>query len=273
MAVAAPGRLRSPTGGPRDGLGRPRGAYPPGMPDDDAGQGAQPAADHPPEDLGRVMGRIARTLQEGHGDVERTLRSITTAAVRTVPGAEFASISFVTGRQVHPRGSTSDRAAAIDGLQSELDQGPCLDALRDHATVRVDDFATEQRWPRFAAEASRRGAGSLLSFQLFTDGTNLGALNLYATAPRAFGADSETVGQIFASHAAVALSAARQEENLLHALDGRDLIGQAKGILMERYRLTAAQAFELLVRASTHTNRKLFDIADELTTTGAMPEG
>ena len=231
----------------------------------------QPAAP-PPEGLGTVMSRIARTLQEEHGDVERTLQSITTAAVTAVPGAEFAAVSLVAGRRVHPRGATSALAEEIDGLQTEYDQGPCLDSLREHYTVRVDDFATEERWPRFAAEAARRGAGSLLSFQLFTDGVNLGALNLYATVPRAFDTDSETVGQIFASHAAIALSAARQEENLRHALDGRDLIGQAKGILMERYRLTAQQAFELLVRASTHTNRKLFDIADELTNTGALPE-
>ena len=225
------------------------------------------------EELGTVMGRIARMLREEHGDVERTLHSITTAAVRTVPGAEFASVSLVTRRQVHPRGATSELAAEIDGLQTRYDEGPCLNALREHSTVRVDDFATERRWPRFAAEAHRCGAGSLLSFQLFTDGVNLGALNLYAAVPHAFDADAEAVGQTFASHAAIALSAARQEENLRLALDGRDMIGQAKGILMERYRLTAPQAFEVLVRASTHTNRKLFDIADELTSTGAMPEG
>jgi GAF domain-containing protein len=225
------------------------------------------------EELGTVMGRIARTLQEEHGDVERTLHSITAAAVGTIPGAECASVSLVTRRRVDPRGATSELAAEIDGLETEYGQGPCLDALREQNTVRVDDFATERRWPRFAAEAHRRGAGSLLSFQLFTDGVNLGALNLYATLPHAFDGDAEVVGQVFASHAAIALSAARQEENLRHALDGRDLIGQAKGILMERYRLTAPQAFELLVRASTHTNRKLFDIAEELTSTGAMPEG
>jgi GAF domain-containing protein len=218
------------------------------------------------------MERIARSLQEEHGDVERTLHSITMSAIRTVPGAEFASVSLVTGRQVQPRGGTTELAREIDTLQSEYDQGPCLDSLREHSTTRVDDFATEKRWPRFAAEACRRGARSLLSFQLFTTGTNLGALNLYAKGPHAFGDDSEAVGQIFASHAAIALSAARQEENLRHALDGRDLIGQAKGILMERYRLTAAQAFELLVLASTHTNRKLFGIAEELTSTGSMPE-
>jgi GAF domain-containing protein len=218
------------------------------------------------------MGRIARTLQEEHGNVERTLYSITTGAVRTVLGAEFASISLVTRHQVHCRGATSTLAEEIDSLQTEYDQGPCLDSLREHSTVRVDDLATEKRWPRFAVEACRRGAGSLLSFPLFTDGANFGALNLYARVPQAFGAGSENVGQIFASHAAIALSAARQEENLRHALDGRDLIGQAKGILMERHRLTAAQAFELLVRTSTHTNRKLFDIADELTSTGALPD-
>jgi GAF domain-containing protein len=223
-------------------------------------------------DLGEVMGQIARTLQEEHGDVDKTLQSITTAAVGTVPGADFASISLVTGRRVLPRGATSTLAADVDALQTEYDQGPCLDSLRQHSTVRVEDFATEQRWPRFAAEAARRGAGSLLAFQLFTDGSNLGALNLYATTPGAFDAESEVVGQIFASHAAIALSAARQEENLRQALDGRDLIGQAKGILMERYRLTAPRAFELLVRASTHTNRKLFDIAEELTSTGSLPE-
>src|SRR3954471_3224881 len=102
------------------------------MPDDDAGQAmAQAAPEHDAVptagELGKVMGQIARTLQEEHGDVERTLQSITTAAVGTVPGAEFASISLVTGRRVLPRGATSELAEEIDGLQTELDQGPCLD--------------------------------------------------------------------------------------------------------------------------------------------------
>jgi len=226
-----------------------------------------------PEDLGAVMGRIARTLQEEHGDVEHTLTSITGAAVSTVPGTDWASISLVAGRRVVARAPTAEVAGELDALQTEFDEGPCLDSLRDQETVRVEDFTEEHRWPRFAAAAVRLGARSLLSFQLFTDGDNLGALNLYAAHPRSFDADSETVGQVFAAHAAIALSAARQEQNLRRAIDKRDLIGQAKGILMERHRLTAAQAFAVLARASTHTNRKLFDIADELTTTGTMPDG
>jgi GAF domain-containing protein len=226
----------------------------------------------PPEALGSVMGRIARTLQEEHGDVDRTLASITSAAVDAVPGAESAGVSLVTGRRVASRGATTELARELDELQTDVDEGPCLDALRNQETVLVEDFASDERWPRFAAEASRRGAGSLLSFQLFTEGANLGALNLYARRPYSFHSHDETVGQVFAAHAAIALSAARQEENLRRAIDKRDMIGQAKGILMERYRLTAPRAFELLVLASSHTNRKLFDIADELTSTGAMPE-
>ena len=251
------------------------------MPDHAAGHTAEQTAgpdhdtederDSTEEDLGQVMGAIARTLQEEHGDVDRTLDSITSAAVHTVPGAEWASVSLVTRRHIDSRASTNELAREIDTLQTVFDEGPCLDALRQHQTVRVTDFATETRWPRFAAEASRRGAGSLLSFQLFTEGDNLGALNLYATKPHAFDAESETVGLIFASHAAIALSAARQEQNLRSAMDGRDLIGQAKGILMERHNLTAVQAFQVLVRSSSHTNRKLFDLAEELTTTGALP--
>jgi GAF domain-containing protein len=218
------------------------------------------------------MGRIARTLQEEHGDVEATLHSISSAAVSAVNGAEYASISLASGRRVESRGATDEVVAEVDQLQGELGEGPCLDALRRQQTVAVEDFGTEDRWPRFARAAAERGMGSLLSFQLFTDGDNLGALNLYAGQPHSFDAEDEVVGLIFASHAAIALSAARQEENLRRAIDKRDMIGQAKGILMERYRLTAPRAFDLLVRASSHTNRKLFDIADELTSTGSMPE-
>jgi GAF domain-containing protein len=239
----------------------------------DPGSGDTELRDHrPDDDLGEVMGRIARTLQEEHGDIASTLSSITSAAVTTVPGADWASVSLVSGRKVASRAPTDDRATQLDALQTEAGEGPCLDALREQQTVRVPDFGAEERWPRFAAEAVRLGVGSLLSFQLFTDGDNLGALNLFADHPDAFDDESDTIGQVFAAHAAIALSAARQEQNLRTAMDKRDLIGQAKGILMERHKLTAVQAFAVLVRTSSHTNRKLFDLADELTSTGTMPE-
>jgi GAF domain-containing protein len=224
-----------------------------------------------PESLGDVMSRVARDLQQEHGDVEATLRGITRAAVDTVPGADECGISYVIARkQVEPRAWTSDLPKVLDALQGTLGQGPCLDAIWDNVVVRVADVSTEERWPRFASEAAARGVGSLLCFQLFVEGDNLGALNLYARRADAFDAGSEDVGLLFAAHAAVALAGAEHESNLLAGMLHRDLIGQAKGILMERHKLTAAQAFDLLVRTSSLTNRKLRDLADELTSTGHL---
>jgi GAF domain-containing protein len=160
----------------------------------------------------------------------------------------------------------------VDEAQERLQEGPCLDAIWEHRTVRIDDMGQEDRWPAFAAEAAALGIGSCLSLQLFVDGDHLGALNLYASRPHAFGEESEHVGLIFVAHAAVALSGAQQEEHLQRAVSSRDMIGQAKGILMERYRLTGDQAFRLLVGASSRTNRRLLDIAEELSATGDLPD-
>ena len=217
------------------------------------------------------MGRVARELQEEHGDVEATLQRITRAAVDTVPGADECGISYVVRRKdVEPRAWTSELPRVVDALQGRLHQGPCMDAIWDQRVVAVPDVAAEERWPRFAREAAELGVGSLLCFQLFVEGDNLGALNLYARSAGAFDAESEDVGLLFAAHAAVALAGAEHESNLRAGMDHRDLIGQAKGILMERYRLTAVQAFDLLVRTSSLTNRKLRDVADELTSTGHL---
>jgi hypothetical protein len=224
-------------------------------------------------DLGELMSRFARDLLQHQGDVAATLRAISTAAVLNVPGADGGSISYVLARsRVEPRAWTGDRFRDIDLVQSRIKEGPCLDAVWQHRTLRIDDMATDRRWPRFAPEAARLGAGSSLSFQLFVVGDNLGALNLYSATAHAFDAESEDVGRVFASHAAVALIGAQQQEHLRTAVASRDVLGQAKGILMERYKLTADQAFDLLAHVSQHTNRKMVAIARELTETGAVPE-
>jgi GAF domain-containing protein len=218
------------------------------------------------------MGRVARLLQRRHGDVRAMLEAITRVAARSVPGAEESGIScLVAGRTVQPCAATGNLPRRLDEVQNRLGEGPSLDAVRSRRTVRVDDIATERRWPRFTPAAVRLGVGSARSFHLFVDQDSLGALNLYAGRPRAFTDESETVGLVFASHAAVALQGAQQQQSLRSAMDHRDLVGQAKGILMERYKLTAEQAFATLVHTSSITNRKLTDIAEELTATGAMP--
>jgi GAF domain-containing protein len=156
-------------------------------------------------------------------------------------------------------------------MQDRVQEGPCLDAVWEQETVRVEDMRTETRWPRFAAEAVALGVLSSLSLQLFVEGDNLGALNLYARQPHAFGEESEDVGLVLAAHAAVAVAGARTEQHLRRAVSSRDLIGQAKGILMERYRISADQAFQVLARVSQQTNRRLADVADELTRTRSVP--
>ncbi len=223
------------------------------------------------DELAHRLGEVARSL-EAEDDTDVMLDMVVAAAIRLIPGVDEGSISVVVGRRdVISQSPSSDLPRQVDSLQSEVGQGPCLDAVFEQQTVRVSDMAQEPRWPEFARRAAEAGAGSMLSFQLFVEGDNLGALNLYARTPHAFGEESEDVGLVFAAHAAVAVSAAQQEENLRMALGSRDIIGQAKGILMERYRLSADQAFALLVQASSRTNRKLVDIAEELSTTGTAP--
>ncbi|CCG02636.1 GAF and ANTAR domain-containing protein [Blastococcus saxobsidens] len=234
----------------------------------DDNEGGNATTDH----LGERMSRVARRLQEEHGDVEATLQAIAAAAVGTVPNAEDCGITYVIGRKkVEPRAWTSDLPKGVDSLQERLEQGPCLDAVWEEEVVRVDDVASDERWPEFAREASDLGVGSMMCFQLFVVGDQLGALNLYARTPGAFDDDSQDIALIFASHAAVALAGAEHESNLRAGLSNRDVIGQAKGILMERHRITADQAFGVLTRVSQEMNRKLVDIARELTDTGAVP--
>jgi GAF domain-containing protein len=225
-----------------------------------------------PTNLGKVMGRLARALQEEHGDVGKTLEAITAAAVRSVPGTDDCGISLVIGRKkVESRAPTGDLPRLVDGIQERLGEGPCLSAVYEQQTVRLDDLRSEERWPRFAAEVADMGMRSMLSFQLFVTGGNLGALNLYSRQAHGFDDEAETIGLVFASHAAVALAGAQQEERMRTAITSREVIGQAQGILMERFRLTGPQAFQVLARASSHTNRKVADIAEELTATGDLP--
>ena len=221
--------------------------------------------------LAEDFGGLARSL-EAQDDPDVMLAEIVAAAVAMVPGVDEGSISVVTGRRnIGSQAPTGDLPMQVDALQEETQQGPCLDAAYDHLTVRVADMASETRWPEFARRASQAGAASMLSIQLYVEGDNLGALNLYGRTPNAFDDESEQVGLLFASHAAVAYAGVRKEAQLAKAIDSRDLIGQAKGILMERYNISGERAFLVLTRLSQNSNRKLHDIAAELVRERTIP--
>jgi GAF domain-containing protein len=244
----------------------------PGDPPERRGQPSGQFSGQVPENLlAERLGLVARSLWAESG-LEETLRGIVGAALRMVPGARFAGLSTIERRRrIVTRSATDDRVYAIDLAQYESGEGPCLDAVREQRTVRLSDMATETRWPMFTRAAQELGIASMLSIQLYMREGNLGALNLYSPMPHAFDDESEQVGLLLATHAAVAMAGARTEQELDLALAARDLIGQAKGILMERHKLSAAEAFRMLVRASQQTNRKLAEVARDLAETGELP--
>ena len=211
------------------------------------GNSAQPG-------VARQLSELARELQADL-TTGALLHHIAMAAVTEVPGTQYAGITQVTGKEFVTTAASAELVQRIDRMQYETGEGPCLDAARQHQTVRSDDLRAEARWPRFARQATGLGVLSVLSFQLFARDDSFGALNLYAAEAAAFGQDSESTGILLASHAALAMTAARKEGGLLSAMDSREMIGQAKGILMERYKITGVQAFGLLVASSQAAQR------------------
>lgn len=223
------------------------------------------------EELARSLAEVARELL-AQGTVQQTMERITDLAVATVPGCESAGLLLLRGGgRVETRAATSDVVLASDQAQIELAEGPCFDALWENETYRSDDMADEPRWPRFAPRARELGIGSMLGYQLFTAEDTLGALNMYSGGSRGFDDRSESVGWVFAAHAAVALAAEQYGAQLREAVGTRQGIGEAVGILMERYRLTEEAAFDALRRASQENNMKLREVARRVTETGQGP--
>ncbi|MET7278939.1 GAF and ANTAR domain-containing protein [Kribbella sp. NPDC005582] len=216
------------------------------------------------DQLAAELGHLARALQQicSAGEL---LQEIVASAVHLIPGAEEGSIADITNRRhIEHKASTSDWVRSTDLLMAETGQGPCLDAIWTQRTLRVDDLATERRWPEFTRQAVNLGARSVLSFQLYVEHGNLGALNVYSRTPGAFNDDSEHVGLLVATHAAIAYAGSRKRQHLEDGLDSRGRIGQAMGILMERHQLDRARAFTVLARYSQDGNRKLHSIADDI---------
>lgn len=210
--------------------------------------------------LAQVLGNFAVRM-ESQLDGEAVLQTITAGAVAIIPGVRWSGVSLVHGRVIEPRVPTDALVTKLDGLQSELNEGPCISALRESRTVHIADMSQHRRWPQFAEAALTLGVHSSLSFQLFVDEGTLGALNLYGDRPGAFDEDSFLSGEILAQHASVALAGSQASEQFDRALASRDVIGQAKGIIMERFDVDEVRAFALLTQLSQESNTKLVEIA------------
>lgn len=203
--------------------------------------------------------------------VEETVEKVLEFTLQAI-GCDYAGVIFVHGRNnVETAAATDPIVAKLDAMQMEIGEGPDVSVLENRLSVIVTDTRTETRWPRWASLVHDAGIRSLLSVRMYTDDVTLGTLNAYSRTPDAFNVDEQAVAHVLARHAAVALGNARKVENLWLAVDARKRIGQAQGILMERFDLTDDQAFAVLLRYSQDNNVKLRVVADRLVETRQLP--
>jgi GAF domain-containing protein len=218
--------------------------------------------------------RLAVELHEQSG-VPETVDAVLTYALGAV-GADSGSVMLLRkgGRAIEVAGSTDAAAERADHLQLETGEGPCLDAARDDAySTVITDTRVDERFPTWGKRvASDVGILSVLSVQLGTPSDRVGALNLYSVEPGRFDADDRAVAHVLVRHAAVALARTDREAHLWLAIDARNLIGQAQGILMERFDLDADRAFSVLRRYSQDNNLKLREVAQRLVDTRRLPD-
>ncbi|MGE2833725.1 GAF and ANTAR domain-containing protein [Mycobacterium sp. SMC-4] len=215
-------------------------------------------------DLARRMAELARTVATPR-KVDDVLSDVTAEAMNLIPGVAAAGVLLV-GRDggFQSLAGTSELPHKLDELQMKHREGPCLDAATHELVVRADDFRTEVRWPMYSPEAVELGVLSSLSFKLYTSSRTAGALNLFATEANAFDSEDEAIGTVLAAHAAAAIMASRNTEQLESALITRDRIGQAKGIIMERYKVTDVAAFDMLRKLSQDSNVRLAEVAQRV---------
>jgi ANTAR domain/GAF domain len=199
-------------------------------------------------------------------DTSVGLHKLVDSGVRHVPGCQYAGISLAgKSNAIISVVATHRYPIILDAIQNRHGEGPCVAATWEHHMMLVDDLGVDRRWPRYRRCAlAQTPIRSILSYELCVDDATVAALNFYADAPRAFGDESRELGTVFASYVALAWSMMRRQDQLLSALGSRDTIGQAKGVLMERFNLDAVEAFELLTRLSQQSNTKVIDIAKAL---------
>lgn len=212
-------------------------------------------------EVAEVIGDLQHRCLHG----ESVLADLTAEAARLVPGAQYAGIIAVHKTMVETVAASHGHVAALEGVERGHIEGPWHPVAWINRVVRIDDLGTEWRWPSYRDTAiALTPIRSVLSLRLSADAKTTGALNLYSEDPHGFDDESVAMGSVFATHAAVVWEIVRRREQFQRALASRDIIGQAKGILMERFRVDAERAFELLKRLSQHSNVPVAEIARRL---------
>jgi GAF domain-containing protein len=214
--------------------------------------------------------RIAELLQALHSrldtDSDTVLAELVEHAATEIPGAQYASVTVTrNAKHIDTPAATHNWPILLDEIQQRHREGPCLTAAWEEKTIHVADLATDDRFPLYRRDAlEQTPIRCIMAFQLFIANETMGALNVYAERPNAFDQTSKDIGKIFAAHSSVAWNSVRRDEQFKRALASRDTIGQAKGMIMERYGVDAVQAFEVLRKLSQDSNTPLVQIASEL---------
>ena len=215
-------------------------------------------------DLARALADAAQAIN-APGTLEETLDAIAHTAKEAVPGFDHVGISVVQGDgTVTTMAATSRLVRQLDTLQYKLGEGPCVSTLQDQVLVLAEELGDDRRWPRYVPRAVEAGVLSQLGVQLSTSEETLGGLNFYSTTSSIIDPDAPRYAELFATHAALALDHARHADRASEAMPTRQLIGQAVGILMERFELAEDRAMYYLVRVAAAGQLKLRDVAREV---------
>jgi GAF domain-containing protein len=210
---------------------------------------------------------VRRLQQQEPADIDTVLSELTRSALESLPAAQYAGITIASrDGEVRTATAIGEYPKLLDEIQKRHGGGPCLSAAWEQQMIKIDDVAAEDdRWPGYCRDAIRETPiRSSVSFQLFADHHTMGALNFYAEQPHSFDDDAIELAQVAATHVAVAWNMVRRDLQFRSALESRDVIGQAKGMVMERFKVDAVQAFELLKRLSENSNTPLVAIARQL---------
>jgi len=214
--------------------------------------------------------QLSRELTDAH-DVEATLEGILRVALQLAP-CDIASVSLRRQRDIETTYATDRIAELAHDRQRELGEGPCLDVeWGDDGLSIVPDLADEDRWPRWSPRARELGLRSLLAVKLFTRERTVGALDLYSSTLRDYEEDDIFSARMIAERVSVSLGHAQEQETLWEAVRARHEIGQAQGILMERFQINADTAFAVMRRYSQEKNRKLRDVATDVIERRSLP--
>ncbi len=209
--------------------------------------------------------------------LQSVLQTVTDLAARVLPGEAATSVTIVSEDRASTVAASAALARELDEVQYTHGGGPCLEAATTGHVVELLDTTADDRWAPFPRLAAERGCRSVMSFPLPPQELISGGLNVYARTVHPLDERTRQLAARFAAYAVVPVSnmylyrsALEQVGHLRAALDSRAVIDQAKGILMERHKLTADQAFSALARVSMESNTKVRDVAERFVATGEL---